>query len=124
MWLKFKTILIFPKCKELSHFNKMCDVALHDIKYDPRGLFLENSLNFNFWNNYYYPIHVFVVHFSTQSKLQKSITRFDIFYTPKLNLLKIIFSHCQLSTFSLPPPPSSPFGLAFNLGPWRYFEKI
>ena len=44
----------FPKCKELSHFNKMCDVALHDIKYDPRGLFLENSLNFNCWNNYYY----------------------------------------------------------------------
>ena len=34
----------------------MCDVALHDIKYDPRGLFLENSLNFNCWNNYYYQV--------------------------------------------------------------------
>ena len=56
MWLKIKTILIFPKCKELSHFNKMCDVALHDIKYDPRGLFLENSLNFNSSNNYYYQV--------------------------------------------------------------------
>ena len=25
----------------LSNFSKMCDGALEDIKYDPRGIFLE-----------------------------------------------------------------------------------
>ena len=114
MWLKIKTILIFPNAKN-SLISAKCVMSPCTTSNTTReGFFLKTlwistagtiiiircslphpTRRYSIQNRARAE-RAFVVHSSTQPKLQKSITRFENTSSlPKLNLSKIIVSHYQ-----------------------------